>query len=130
MSYNLINNSEIQPGAVLDQGLLAKIKGNFDIIGASSISLGAGTSIDWGLGNLFTKTAETSSVTFSFTGQKDGKVISLIVKNESGVASSVNFPGVFKPVGDLSIEIGKRNIYTFLCAEGDIYLSSIKNMSV
>lgn len=130
MSYNLINNSEIQPGSVIDQALLSKIKGNFDAIGASSVKLGEGTIINWGAGNLFTKTAETTSLSLSFTGQKDGKVISLIVKNESGGVSTVLFPGVFKPAGDLSIEAGKRNIYTFLCADGDIYLSSVKNMSL
>ncbi len=85
--------------------------------------------IDWSLGYIFYKQISTNS-TFTFSNLEDGKTISLIIRNIGASTCIITLPTTIQSSTlDLTIQAGKRNVYTFIRSGSDVYVTSVSQMS-
>lgn len=70
----------------------------------------------------------TTNATFTFGNIGDGKVVTLIIKNNDASDITITIPTTINSAIDLLIPAGKYNKFTFTCANGLIFASSIAGM--
>ncbi len=103
--------------------------GNLVVGSAYSASLISALDIDWSLSEIFYRDISLSS-TFTFSNLVEGKCISIILTNTSGLTLTVSFPsGIYKEAGTLQIAANSAAVYTFIRANSKTYLSSVTGLS-
>lgn len=84
----------------------------------------------------FNDTVVLSSISanqaYTFTNQSNGKSLSMVVINTSGSTVTISFPaGVCKRSDmPLTIDGGKRSVYTFIICNSVVYIACVDNMEI
>ena len=146
VDYKVNNNTEIQfigplsAGLEADEVIFGRIlaipqNGLDSIIQAFNMQPPVtmpGFSVDWSQGYVFSKEV-SANCAFTFVNTIVGRVITLSIKNIGAGIVNVTLPlGVWRDSGiDLTIEPGKKNIYTFINEGAEItcsYVSQLTNV--
>jgi hypothetical protein len=121
------NASDVYTKTEVDDALESKANLS-DLSSSPSVSVGD-LEIDWQSGEVFYKDVSDNS-SFTFSNIVEGKGISVIIRNTSGSIITLSFPsGIFKEASALTIGGGRAAVYSFLCANSVIYMSSITELS-
>jgi hypothetical protein len=81
------------------------------------------------MGDVFYRDVTLSS-TFTFSNVTEGKTISVILTNTSGLTITMSFPsGIYKEPGTFQIAGNAAALYTFIRVNSRTYLSAVTGLS-
>ena len=90
----------------------------------------ASLDVDWASGDNFYKSI-SASTTFTFSNVAEGKTITLVITNTSGISVDITFPsGIFKTAGTLPIAAGQSALYSFVRIGSITYLAALSGLAV
>lgn len=91
-------------------------------------ALGAGTNLDWSLGDYFSKTL-TANAVFTFSNTGVSRTITVAITGDA--SHTVTWPAVKWPGGVAPVQtLSKVDMYTFIqMGDGNIYGSAVQNLS-